>query len=577
MTSFRIEEVSFKAEEIAAWSRLESRFTNWPVVYTLSDANEIYVGESLNVAGRFKQHLETPSKAHLRGARVVVDDTFNKSVCLDLESFLIRLFAGDGQYQVLNGNHGIMNAEYYGRAGYRRTFEAIFEDLRRRGAFTRPLREIENTDLFKLSPFKALTQDQAIAVEDILRGLFDDLESGASSRIVIQGAPGTGKTVVGIFLMKLLSDIKTADVSAPPESDSLLSEFFVPGYPELLTDLRFGLVVPQQSLRQSIKAVFRKTPGLRTDQVLSPFQVGQSAESFDLLIVDEAHRLNQRANQAAGPLNTMFSKINIDLFGEDDYSITQLDWIEMKSKHQVYLLDGAQSVRPADLPLAATQALVESARSNGRVYPLSSQMRVRAGDDYVQYVRGILAGTITERRHFDGYDLRFFDHPAKMRQEIIQRNSEHGLARLLAGFAWPWKSKRDPSAIDIQLGDLALRWNSTEVDWVNTPTSVEEVGSIHTIQGYDLNYAGVIIGNDLRYDPARGAIYFDRQSYHDPRGTTNNRMLGITYSDDDILQYVRNIYAVLLTRGMLGTYVYVTDGPLRTHLRQFLSPLSRGR
>jgi hypothetical protein len=93
MTSFRIEEVSFDAQQIGAWAPLEARFTNWPVVYTLSTGQEIYVGESINVAARLRQHLETPGKAHLKGVRVVVGDTFNKSVCLDLESFLIRLFA----------------------------------------------------------------------------------------------------------------------------------------------------------------------------------------------------------------------------------------------------------------------------------------------------------------------------------------------------------------------------------------------------------------------------------------------------------------------------------------------------
>ncbi len=108
-----------------------------------------------------------------------------------------------------------------------------------------------------------------------------------------------------------------------------------------------------------------------------------------------------------------------------------------------------------------------------------------------------------------------------------------------------------------------------DVDWVNTANSVNEVGSIHTIQGYDLNYAGVIIGKDLRYDVATGRVVFDRRNYHDPRGTTNNRLLGITYTDDDILQFVRNIYAVLLTRGVLGTYVYVCDAALREHLRRF--------
>jgi len=569
MTGFRIEEVRFNAAQLGAWAPLQPRFRNWPVVYTLDGRGKIYVGESLNVAARLRQHLDTPEKRVLTSARVVIDDTLNKSVCLDLESFLIRLFAGDGQFEVLNGNHGITDADYYGREDYRRTFREVFDELRERGAFSRPIREIENTDLFKLSPFKALTQDQAIAVDDILTGLFEDLDTGTSSRIVIQGSPGTGKTVVGIFLMKLLMDIKNTDVTDPPDSDSLLSEFFVPGYPELLTDFKAAIVIPQQSLRRSIKNVFRKTPGLSSKQVLGPFEVGASEQDFDLLVVDEAHRLNQRAAQAAGPLNKKFAEINEALFGADDPSITQMDWIDMKSRHQIYLLDKDQSVRPADLPAETAQALVDSTSRTGRVYPLTSQMRVKAGDDYVGYVRGVLDGRTRCRQSFDEYDLRFFDDPRRMRDEILAREKETGLARLLAGFAWPWRGKHDPDAKDVQLGELHLRWNTTDVDWVNSPTSVDEVGSIHTIQGYDLNYAGVIVGKDLRYDADRGRVYFDRASYHDPRGTTNNRLRGITYSDDDILQFVRNIYAVLLTRGMLGTYVYVCDDELREYLRQY--------
>lgn len=570
MTGFRIEEVRFNADQVNAWAPLEPRFRNWPVVYTLDGAGKIYVGESLNVAARFRQHLVSPQRSRLTSARVVLDDTFNKSVCMDLESFLIRLFAGDGQFDVLNGNHGITDADYYGREDYRRTFHQIFERLREKGAFSRPIREIENTDLFKLSPFKALTQDQAIAVDDILTGLFEDLESNATSRIVIHGAPGTGKTVVGVFLMKLLMDIKQADVTDPPDSDSLLSEFFVPGYPELLRNFNAALVVPQQSLRRSIGNVFRKTPGLSRGQVLSPWEVAGASNRFDLLIVDEAHRLNQRAAQAAGPLNKMFGEINERLFGQDDPSITQLDWIDHQSSHQIYLLDGAQAIRPADLPAETTEALLADVRSKGRHYPLTSQMRVQAGDDYVGYVRGVLDGSVSSRREFPGYDLRFYDDPVRMRDEIFQRELETGLARLLAGFAWPWTGKHDPDALDIDVDGLQLRWNTSDTDWVNSATSVNEVGSIHTIQGYDLNYAGVIIGKDLRFDPAERRIFFDRAHYHDPRGTTNNRRRGITYTDDDILQFVRNIYAVLLTRGMLGTYVYVCDRPLRQHLRTFL-------
>lgn len=570
MTDFRIEEVRFTKREVEVWSRQDPRFRNWPVVYTLSNDRQIYVGESLNVAGRFRQHLDSGKRAQLKGARVVLDERFNKSACLDLESFLIRLFAGDGRYEVLNGNFGITDADYYGRDDYQRTFQAIFEELRDRGAFSRSIPEIQNTDLFKLSPFKALTQDQAIAVEDILSGLFDDLESGRGSTIAIQGGPGTGKTVVAVFLMKLLSDIKAADPTSPPDADSLLAEFFVPGYAELLRDFRVGLVVPQQSLRRSIQNVFRHTPGLSRKQVLGPFEVGSAPEPFDLLIVDEAHRLNQRAAQAAGPLNRMFVETNIRLFGEDDVHLTQLDWITQQSKHQIFLVDGAQSVRPADVPLATIEALLAKVRKAGRHYPLTSQMRVRAGDDYVGYVRGVLDGSIDQPRTFDGYDLRFFDDVGEMYDAIQERESEVGLARMLAGFAWPWRTKNDKSAYDIELDGRRLRWNSTDVDWVNARTSAQEVGSIHTIQGYDLNYAGVIIGRDLRWDAATNRIVFDRSNYHDPRGTTNNRTLGITYTDDDVLQFVRNIYAVLLTRGMLGTYVYVCESGLREQLRRFL-------
>lgn len=117
-----------------------------------------------------------------------------------------------------------------------------------------------------------------------------------------------------------------------------------------------------------------------------------------------------------------------------------------------------------------------------------------------------------------------------------------------------------------------VRWNTRPVDWVNSGTSRDEMGSIHTIQGYDLNYAGVVIGRDLRFDPEAGSVRFDRSQYFDRNGKANNIQLGITYDDDQLLEYVRNIYTVLLTRGMLGTYLYVCDLPLRERLRPYFSP-----
>lgn len=117
---------------------------------------------------------------------------------------------------------------------------------------------------------------------------------------------------------------------------------------------------------------------------------------------------------------------------------------------------------------------------------------------------------------------------------------------------------------------MRLQWNTAVVDWVNSPRAVREVGSIHTIQGYDLNYAGVIVGRDLRWDATHERLVFDRSQHFDKKGMENNPQLGIKYSDEDLLRFVTNIYFVLLTRGIKGTYVYVCDPPLREHLNRFI-------
>lgn len=587
MTPFDIERLEFTRAAVKAWGPRDQRNTNWPVVYVLDDAtlgrkssfgeklNDVYVGESLNAAARMRQHFDSPEKQHLSTVRVIVDGTFNKSVCLDLESYLIRMLAGDGSYRVLNRNDGITEADYYDRDRYRETFLEVFEQLRSEGIFTRSIPEIENSDLFKLSPFKALTEDQASAVEGIIEGLFADLERGADSTIVVQGDPGTGKTVIAIYLLKLLVDIaKTVPVDEL-DSDSRFAEFFVAGYPELLNGLRIGLVVPQQSLRESIKKVFRKTPGLNPGMVMTAFDVGFADEHFDLLIVDETHRLNQRANQPSGVQNKNFQLITEKLFGLDDPTKTQLDWIRAKSKHQIFLVDAAQSVRPADLPAEFLNELVHVARSENRFYPLFTQMRVRAGADYVGYIRRILRNPLhdelpTRVENFEGYDLRMFDSIGEMRDAVRARDVESGLSRMVAGLAWPWRTKTDKTAFDIEIDGLRFRWNGTQVDWIASTKSLDEVGSIHTVQGYDLNYAGVIIGPDLEYDAAGGKLVTNRQSYFDVKGKENNPKLGKIYTDDDLLRFITNIYAVLLTRGIRGTYLYVADLALREYLRQFI-------
>ncbi|WP_369372303.1 DNA/RNA helicase domain-containing protein [Promicromonospora sp. Populi] len=575
-TGFEIEDRPYNTRTGAHLRERGGRYTNWPVVYVLSRRREVYVGETVNVAKRMDQHRRL--KGDLKQLRIVLADTFHKSVCLDLESRLITYLAGDG-CTVRNRNGGITDADYYRRSEYQETFSEIFDALRERGVLKRSIREIENSDLFKYSPFKALTPNQASVVESVAEGLLDDIEAGRSTTSVIQGEPGTGKTIVGVFLLKLLKDIADAEPE-PVDGDAMFSDLFTEGYPDLVRGKRLGLVVPQQSLRETIKRVFRTTAGLNPSMVLSPFAVGNATKKFDLLVVDEAHRLGQRASQANGAMNKQFAAINKRLFGEDDLRYTQLDWIRAQSGHQVLMLDTEQSVMPADLPQTKQKAVVEEARRVRRLYTLTSQMRVQAGADYVQYVRDVLADAADEPggAPFFPYDLRMFDDFSEMVTAVRRKDREHGLARLVAGYAWPWLSRDKPTddaPYDIEIDGKRLRWNRKATDWVDSSTSLDEVGSIHTIQGYDLNYAGVIIGPDLRLDE-RGRIAMDRTNYFDRKGQANNHMLGIDYTDDDLLRFVRNVYGVLLTRGMLGTYVYVCDPALREKLRPYFSTGRQG-
>lgn len=577
--------LEFSKAAVTTWKSHNEKHGNWPVVYVLDDAaqaspnrpRDIYVGESLNAAGRLRQHLETPAKQYLKNVRVIIDEKFNKSVCLDLESYLIKMLAGDGANRVLNRNDGIAESNYYQCELYRENFYNIFERLKADGVFTRSILEIENSDLFKLSPFKALTEDQATSVEEIIKGFLIDLERGTKSTIVIQGDPGTGKTVVAIYMIKLLIDIQTFTSLEDLGSDSQFSNFFTKNNKWLLQGLRIGLVVPQQSLRESIKKVFRKTPGLNDSLVMTPFTVGESDGIFDLLLVNETHRLNQRANQPPGVLNAKFATITRELFGSDDTSKTQLDWIQAKSRHQIFLLDAAQSVRPADLPTELLSVLVADSHASGRHFQLRTQMRIQAGSNFVSYVRCILdphpLSAPYARHDFGEYDFRAFDSVAQMRDEIFRRNAEMGLSRMVAGYAWEWKTKKDKNAFDIEIGTTRLRWNSTPTDWIASSNALEEVGSIHTVQGYDLNYVGVIIGLDLRFNSDRRRLFIDRDSYFDKKGE-NSVALGRTYSDDDLLRFITQIYAVLMTRGMRGTYVYACDPGLREHLKAFIPSYS---
>jgi len=567
MTDFELIEIPFDQDSVVTWALTNEIARDWPVVYILKSDKEVYVGETINAFSRLQQHLSSITKKNLSRAQIILSPKFNKSVCLDLEAQLIGLLAADGEHRVLNANAGIANGNYYDREGYRADFQELFEQLVEKGLLSQSIPEIINSNLFKYSPFKSLTTDQAVAVKGILDQILKSKRLYLTSQIVVEGDPGTGKTIVAIYLMKLIQDIANLSPDELVDEDSIFAEYMTNSNSELLKNYRVGLVIPQQSLRTTLEKVFSKTHGLTKKMILKPFSVGSSNEKWDLLIVDEAHRLSMRANQAFPTLNTLYVDINKKLFGKDDIKFTQLDWIEAQSSIQVLLLDPAQSIKPSDMSRDLIDEVVAEAKFAEVYFKLHSQMRVSAGQDYVEFIQKIFTDSPIPNPGFDSYDLRFFDSFVEMREAILEKNESLGLSRMLAGYAWKWLSKNDPNTPDIEIEGLKLFWNRTDKDWINSESSATEIGSIHTIQGYDLNYAGVVIGNDIGLDPVTNQIIFRRDNYFDLKGTVNNRVLGITYTDDDILQFVLNIYRVLLTRGIKGTFVYVCDPELRALLK----------
>ena len=134
---------------------------------------------------------------------------------------------------------------------------------------------------------------------------------------------------------------------------------------------------------------------------------------------------------------------------------------------------------------------------------------------------------------------------------------------MAAGYAWPWDRKK-PDEYTIEIQGHKYRWNRVYDNWITTKTAPEEIGCIHTLQGYDLNYAGIIIGNDIKYDAKAGKIVSDKSCYYDTLGKA-----GVSDDPEGLKNYLCNIYITLLTRGIRGTYIYVCDDALREHLEEY--------
>src|SRR3989344_5471858 len=144
---------------------------NWPVVYILENGQEMYVGETIRAHQRTKEHLDNPQRQSLKNIHIITDEEFNVSATLDIESWLIQYISADGKFVLQNGNGGLKNHNYYDRFKYKTKFEITWEKLRDSGITHNTLLDLENSDLFKYSPYKSLTSDQINIVRKIYQQL----------------------------------------------------------------------------------------------------------------------------------------------------------------------------------------------------------------------------------------------------------------------------------------------------------------------------------------------------------------------------------------------------------------------
>ena len=573
--SFQIKNYSFDQSTINNLATADHLEENWPVVYQIYNNQQIYIGETTNLKNRMNQHLANAEKSSLKhgSLKVVFDETFNKSAALDLESYLIQYFSGDGKFRVLNQNDGMCDRDYYGRENYRKTFEEIWNRLRELKIADKTISEINNSELFKFSPYKNLNFEQLNVVTEIVQNIDEAITNNTKSLSVIDGDAGTGKTIVIMYLAKLLADLQSFDNKNDDiDDESNFNIFFeLENINQKFKNKSIALVIPQPSLCGRIRKIFDKIDlGDANIKIFSPIQFGKSNDDFDITLVDEAHLLKVGVT---GTLGKQVHEIDQKIFGNTDIH-SELEWIMAKSKNVVMVFSDQQRIRPANI--SKSDILKHSDEYNMREYWLKTQMRSLGGKKYIDYIHDILSNNRrpTQKEVFKDFEAKIFTNIQDFVAAIQKRESEYGLSRMVAGFAWKWNSKEDKREYDIRIDGMEFRWNSTQNNWIGSKNAPEEVGSIYTVQGDDLNYVGIIIGNDLLY--RNGKLIFNREACADSgaikrsqRQVANNEQI----SEDDMLEQMLRTYRILMNRAVKGVYIYACDEELSKYLANYFDKI----
>jgi DUF2075 family protein len=381
-----------------------------------------------------------------------------------------------------------------------------------------------------------MIDDQKVVYENAL-SLAKKATSNKKQVLIVQGGPGTGKSVVAVNLLVKLTSKK------------------------LLTQYVTKNAAPRSVYESKLKGSFKKTE-------ISNFFTGSGSfinsmpNIFDALIVDEAHRLNAKSG--------MFKNL-----GEN-----QVKEIIYASKFSIFFIDENQKVAIHDIgEIDEIKLWAKEYGAEVTEMELNSQFRCNGSDGYLAWLDHVLQirETANTTIHDIDYDFRVFDNPAELRDSIFEKNKENNKARLVAGYCWPWQSKKDFKATDINFPEynFGMKWNLTEdgMQWVIKPDSVNEIGCIHTCQGLEVDYVGVIIGEDLIVRDGVIIINPDKRDTNDStvRGYKSMLKENPLTTKDLLSTIVRNTYRTLMTRGMRGCYVYCVDKETNEYFKELMN------
>ncbi len=369
-----------------------------------------------------------------------------------------------------------------------------------------------------------LMDDQKVVFENALSIARKSLKK-SKQVLVVEGGPGTGKSVVAINLLVSLS--------------------------------KMDFVAQYVTKNAAPRAVFeRKLTGTRTRTVISNLFTGSGAftksdeNEFGALIVDEAHRLNEKSG----------------LYG--NLGENQIKELIAAAKFSIFFLDEDQRVTFKDI--GRKSEIIRWAKASGAVVTqlkLTSQFRCNGSDGYLAWLDNTLQirSTVNEKLDTDEFDFRVFDSPQTLREIIVEKNKVSNKARMVAGYCWDWVSKKKPKQADVVLPEhgFSMQWNLSKDGglWIMAADSVNEIGCIHTCQGLEVDYIGVVVGPDMIVRDGKIITRPEKRSRNDKSLSGFKKLLKSNEPEararaDSI---IRNTYRTLMTRGMKGCYVYFTD------------------